>query len=348
MVYLGILTALLGIWSITENGVTAILFHKRAACSFISYTALALIGIPFIMFIRCYLQTGDKYVHKILLGLNILNILLLFSLQVLGIADMKQLLWLTHICMVLSFFYLPFSLISMLRKRSINRSFWVTVSSLCIMLPPLAYSLYLYYRGSHNVDSYGNVFFFIFIMVFAVDVSLSIIKDIDAGKEAAIYQELAEKDLLTGCYNRNAYHKDADIWTDLHDVLLVTCDLNNLKQCNDTLGHACGDRYITDSAAILKKIFSQYGKVYRIGGDEFCMIIPDGKNCNIEKLLAALAEEARLYNISSPDIHMQIACGHARFDETTDSNMEDIRSRADEQMYENKKELKKSHPSHTP
>jgi hypothetical protein len=45
---------------------------------------------------------------------------------------------------------------------------------------------------------------------------------------------------------------------------------------------------------------------------------------------------------------MQIACGHACFDETTDSNMEDIRSRADEQMYENKKELKKSHPSHTP
>jgi diguanylate cyclase (GGDEF)-like protein len=126
----------------------------------------------------------------------------------------------------------------------------------------------------------------------------------------------------------------------LQDVLLLTCDLNNLKQCNDTLGHAYGDQYITDSATILKKVFSQYGKIYRIGGDEFCVIIPDRQNCNMESLLATLTEEQRIYNTHSPVIHLQIACGYAEFDAKTDTTMEDIRNRADERMYEHKKLLK--------
>jgi diguanylate cyclase (GGDEF)-like protein len=293
------------------------------------------------MFVRYYLQTTDKYLHKILLGLNIFNIALAFSLQFFGFFDLKQTLWLIHIAMITSFFYLPFSLVRMFRKKIITRRFWVTVWCLLCMCPPLAYSMYLYYCGSKNVDSYGNVFVFVFIAFFAVDVSLSIMKDIDAAKKSAIYQELAEKDLLTGCYNRNAYRNDTDGWPNLQGVLLVTCDLNNLKQCNDTLGHAYGDKYITDSAIILKKIFSQYGKVYRIGGDEFCIVIPDEHTCSIEKLMDNLTEEEKIYNAASPYIHLQIACGYAEFDDAMDSNMEDIRIRADELMYKNKKELKK-------
>jgi diguanylate cyclase (GGDEF)-like protein len=199
----------------------------------------------------------------------------------------------------------------------------------------------MYYSGKHNVDSYGNVFIFVFIGIFAVDVARAIIKDVDAAKKAKIYHELAMKDMLTGCYNRNAYRNDTENLTNLNDVLLVICDLNNLKRCNDTLGHAYGDQYIVDSAAILKKIFEDYGKVYRIGGDEFCIVIPDRHKCNMEILLAELTEEQRLYNEESEILKLQIACGYSTFNAGTDTDMEDIRSRADELMYINKKELKK-------
>jgi diguanylate cyclase (GGDEF)-like protein len=174
-----------------------------------------------------------------------------------------------------------------------------------------------------------------------VDVTISTIKDVDAGKKAAVYQELAEKDLLTGCYNRNAYRNDTGMWMDLNNVLLVTCDLNNLKQCNDTLGHAYGDQYITDAASMLKKLFTKHGRIYRIGGDEFCIIVKDKHRCHIEKLLTELREEERIYNSHSPVINLQIACGYSEFNPETDTNIEDIRNRADELMYQNKKELKK-------
>jgi diguanylate cyclase (GGDEF)-like protein len=341
MSYLGIFTVLLGVWSISENGIMAILVENRAANSFLSFTSLSLIGIPFVMFVRCYLQTEDKYVYKGLLILNVMSIILIYQFQFLGILDMKQTLSLTHIAMMASFFYLPYSLIRMAHRHIITRRFWVTVWSLCSMCPPLLYSLYLYYYGSHNVDSYGNIFVFVFIAFFAVDVTISTIKDVDAGKKAAVYQELAEKDLLTGCYNRNAYRNDTGMWMDLNNVLLVTCDLNNLKQCNDTLGHAYGDQYITDAASMLKKLFTKHGRIYRIGGDEFCIIVKDKHRCHIEKLLTELREEERIYNSHSPVINLQIACGYSEFNPETDTNIEDIRNRADELMYQNKKELKK-------
>ncbi len=340
MIYLGIFTVLVGVWSISDSGITAILMNNRADNSFVSYVSLALVGMPFVMFVHCYLQPKDKYIYKAVLALNIVVMFAVFLLQAFEIKDMKQTLIMIHIGMVAAFLYLPFGIIRMLRRRIITRRFWVTVCSLLTVLPPLAYSLYMYYSGSHNVNSYANVFIFVFIAIFAVDVSRSIMKDIEAGKKAAIYKELAVKDMLTGCYNRNAYRHDTENWEELDGVLLVTCDLNNLKQCNDTLGHTYGDQYIIDSANILKKIFLKYGKLYRIGGDEFVVIIPDSKRCSIEAMLANMTEEQRLYNEESEYISMHIACGYAEYDSSVDSNMEDIRIRADERMYEHKRELK--------
>lgn len=340
MFYLGIFTVILGVWSITENGIAALLISRRAACSFISFTSLAMVGIPFILFVHSYLQPADKYLYKLLVGLNLFNIILVLSLQLLGIRDMKQTLWLTHISIVTAFLYLPFTLVYMLRRHLLTRRFWVTVISLLSICLPLAYSLYMYYYASQTVENYGNISIFIFVAIFSIDVSRSVMKDIDAGKKAAIYQELAVRDLLTDCYNRNAYRSDTSNITDLHGILLVTCDLNDLKRCNDTLGHAYGDQYIMDSAAILKKVFSPHGKVYRIGGDEFCIIILNGRKCNIGILLASLIEEERIYNDASKVIRLQIACGYAEFDADTDTTIEDIRNRADERMYQNKKQLK--------
>ena len=50
-------------------------------------------------------------------------------------------------------------------------------------------------------------------------------------------------------------------------------DLNGLKQANDSLGHAAGDELLRAAADQMKESFSPYGKVYRIGGDEFVVIL---------------------------------------------------------------------------
>jgi len=58
---------------------------------------------------------------------------------------------------------------------------------------------------------------------------------------------------------------------------ILTFDLNNLKQTNDSLGHEYGDKLIITFANLLAQTFSDYGTVGRTGGDEFVVLLPDVK-----------------------------------------------------------------------
>ena len=197
-----------------------------------------------------------------------------------------------------------------------------------------------YYQGSQDIEIVGRIAMLLFIVTLACDTAFVSLKEIDTGRRAALYRELAEKDLLTGCYNRNAYHEDTSRCKKLTNLLLFVFDLNNLKYYNDKFGHDCGDQYITDAVHILQKVFSRYGKLYRIGGDEFCVLIDDHNTCDISHLISCLRKEEAVYNASSRNIHLQIACGYAVFDSRTDADLDALQKRADQNMYENKKQLK--------
>ena len=67
--------------------------------------------------------------------------------------------------------------------------------------------------------------------------------------------------------------------------MIIVFDLNDLKKCNDKNGHMVGDEYIVASSKIIKKTFMEYGRVYRIGGDEFCVLMPNIELENGKELL---------------------------------------------------------------
>ena len=60
----------------------------------------------------------------------------------------------------------------------------------------------------------------------------------------------------------------------------------------------------------------------------------------ISHLISCLRKEEAVYNASSRNIHLQIACGYAIFDSRTDADLDALQKRADQDMYENKKQLK--------
>lgn len=122
--------------------------------------------------------------------------------------------------------------------------------------------------------------------------------------------------------------------------MIVTFDLNNLKSCNDNYGHSAGDVYIIHSAHIIESIFERFGKCYRIGGDEFCCIIPKANGFNIERFIQKLQQEVEIFNNKNIiPVRAGIACGYAFF-RADDTDIEKVRERADEMMYQNKKKLK--------
>lgn len=141
-------------------------------------------------------------------------------------------------------------------------------------------------------------------------------------------------DELTKCYNRRAYMEDIGDMSDDLDYVYVSMDVNGLKPVNDTLGHAAGDELLRGASECMRQCFGSYGKVYRMGGDEFAAII----YVNARRLKRVQEEFADVVGKWSGDIvkSMSISCGYVASDEKNWESLDEIVKVADERMYENK------------
>lgn len=340
MLYLGILTTDLGAWFCLETGSSILLSQNPVFHSYASRILLLLLPIPFTMFVRHYLKAKDQYLCRIFVWLDVAEIAVVLFLQLMDIRDLTQTLWMTHVMIGLAVLYFIYTICNKFYHHTATHALWICTIGSIILIGALFSDMYNYYQGAQDIGPAGRIAMLLFIVTLACDTAFVSLKEIDAGRRAALYRELAEKDLLTGCYNRNAYYEDTSRCKKLTNLLLFAFDLNNLKYYNDKFGHDCGDQYITDASHILRKIFSRYGKLYRIGGDEFCVLIDDHNTCDISHLICCLRKEESIYNASSRNIHLQISCGYAVFDPQTDTDLDALQKRADQNMYENKKQLK--------
>lgn len=155
-------------------------------------------------------------------------------------------------------------------------------------------------------------------------------------------KEQAERDGLTGVKNMTAYQRMEDSIQqamnhgEQEPFAIVVCDVNGLKQINDTYGHKAGDDYIREACSIVCSAF-QHSPVYRIGGDEFCAILKGDDFENRRSIMTMLREQMRSNNASGKVV---LASGISVFDEENDKLVSQIFQRADALMYENKRQLK--------
>lgn len=159
--------------------------------------------------------------------------------------------------------------------------------------------------------------------------------------------QMTETDAMTHVKNRTAFE------TRLGDLQAKMCserkpefafiifDINNLKTINDSLGHEAGDDYIINSCRLICKTFKK-SAVYRIGGDEFIVILERDDYDARERLLAEMKEEmVRLKTAELPVYEkISIASGLATYNSEEDFNVQEVFNRADAAMYKNKAEMK--------
>ena len=156
-----------------------------------------------------------------------------------------------------------------------------------------------------------------------------------AEKKVTEMKTLADRDALTGVYNKRAYFEAEERLNNEMNkgkakFSITMIDLNDLKVTNDTLGHEKGDALIIKVVEVIKKTFTK-SNIYRVGGDEF-VILSEGEDYkNIAKLEKEFLEFSK---------DVSAAIGVAIYDSKTDNNVEDTFKRADRKMYENKKKMK--------
>jgi len=152
----------------------------------------------------------------------------------------------------------------------------------------------------------------------------------------------AYQDGLTGVKSTHAYlemekavEKQLTDGT-LTEFAIVVCDVNGLKQVNDTLGHKAGDELIRRACQMVCDIFA-HSPVYRVGGDEFTVFLT-GRDYEHRR---RLMEE--LHKLSSDHIATKdaiVSGGMAEFIPGRDTRISDVFKRADEAMYAEKQLLK--------
>lgn len=158
---------------------------------------------------------------------------------------------------------------------------------------------------------------------------------------------LAYRDPLTGVKNKTAYLEAAQkLEEQMHlgrpEFAVVVLDLNELKHINDTYGHDLGDMMLLDSCRIICKSF-KHSPVYRIGGDEFVVILDNGDLKDYPQLLQKFEAEVQAHNENGrPESRISIARGIAIYNYETDLVFANVFKRADEAMYQNKAAMKKN------
>ncbi len=152
-------------------------------------------------------------------------------------------------------------------------------------------------------------------------------------------EHLAYTDALTGLGSRMAFNEKIKEYSQTPGVACIVADVNNLKQCNDQYGHSEGDRMIMDAASCICRAFEAIGTCYRIGGDEFCVLIPKSGKTEILQVLETVSNLVEQKN-QSRKTPLSIAFGYAIREEAAES-MEDLFKRSDAMMYHVKYRMKK-------
>jgi diguanylate cyclase (GGDEF)-like protein/PAS domain S-box-containing protein len=160
-------------------------------------------------------------------------------------------------------------------------------------------------------------------------------------------QEISITDELTGLLNRRGFFTMAEKQLSISsrtgsNLYLLYADLDNMKLINDQQGHKIGDQALKDTARLLREIFRDGDILARVGGDEFTVLLTTiADDQNEQSVLARFDKKlAELNNQKNRSFALLISTGIVKHRGKAPCLLEDLMSRADHLMYENKRQRK--------
>ena len=180
------------------------------------------------------------------------------------------------------------------------------------------------------------------IVISVTNVDAQVRREQKIKEEASAAYAKSLRDDLTGIKNKKAYcefENRLNLQIQSGESVrfaIAICDVNGLKMVNDTYGHIAGDEYIRSASKHVCETF-KHSPVFRVGGDEFVVILLGSDFENREKLEQDFIEKV---NDGTGKNKVSLACGISVFDPAHDKNVSVVFERADALMYKNKESMK--------
>ena len=161
-------------------------------------------------------------------------------------------------------------------------------------------------------------------------------------RQLEMAENTAATDALTGVKNRLAYARYENALNDqiqarkAIEFAIVIADVNDLKIINDKIGHSAGDNSIRNACKLICTVY-KHSPVFRIGGDEFAVILQGNDYKSRQDLLS------RVNNLTPEErqlIGSSLAVGMGEYDKDKDEQILEVFTRADRMMYEQKNLMK--------
>lgn len=349
--WIGIFAFLTGVWSLIETNVMQFCIRDMRILQLLDNMIMILDTMPLLLYLNSEYEILKNKWMRILGYIGIAYILLCVAIQYIGRKDLHHMLNGSLLLMVITDLSMCVWLIRRLfqlkkEKKPILNCF-LQILGLCTLCSS---SIFETIRSSmvDRMDRAGllRIGMLLLCICFAIGSQIETYKIVEQGLKYDLISKLAYSDGLTGLGNRTAYLEQIEAYgsseNNTMQLGIVYLDVNNLKLVNDGQGHEFGDDLIRIAAKIIEDSFGHFGKAYRIGGDEFCVLMT-GTNLKekYEKgllIFDQLIDEANKADWYTYDI--QIAHGVTVCEEFTKEKIDEAIAIADSEMYLNKMKLK--------
>ncbi len=317
--------------------------------SLINYLALYLAPIPLTVYIMEEVENLKSRILKIFYWIFFVTevtavcaAILLHAFDIVHMAGILK--YMQAVLMGGMLFFLVVLLMNLKFPKLENR---LSVAGLLVVVVCVAYDMLGYnlgrYLGSDafNLKGVSSCGIMIFICILFVSFYLEMTQRMMEQKERNFLIKSAYTDELTRIHNRRYCMEYMEKLKEQKNFnyTVICFDVNNLKVTNDTYGHARGDVLLKCAAEVLEQTFGEQGLVARMGGDEFVAILETAEEVRIGMLIEQFLQNVSKKNRTVKDLNMSIAYGYACGSQSS-SEIEKVYQKADDNMYEKKKQMK--------
>ncbi len=351
ILYLGLFAICCSIWCMLETNIFQLFSNNLRQIQVIDNMMLVAGGIPLFLYMDSNYNTFKNKFVKFLCGVNLVYIILATIFQLCNLWDYHQTLNGAIITYGFASIILVISIVKQaIRYRKNINGIDISIIFQQIGIVILAISVFIEFVRYLSKDVLDRAFvirvgLLLCIICLGAGNIYRMIQLMKQGARAELISKLAYEDGLTELGNRTAYIEKINNITEKSDddkLGMVVLDINNLKFTNDKWGHSSGDDLIKVCGKIIANSFGKVGSVYRIGGDEFVVLISDeDPRDKYNKTIDIFNELIIEYNqIEEYPFKISMAQGVAYCDIINAESISNLEKEADSKMYENKKEIK--------
>jgi diguanylate cyclase (GGDEF)-like protein len=344
ILYLGFLSVSTSIWILSESRVLQFFTGNRFILGGISYIMIPLIGLFLVLFVKEAIaehKNIKRNLQWIASGFGLIIAVMIGAQTLLNLAFINV-MRITSVFMILLMVATVATLYHEYKKWG-NDQVKGLKKYILIVLISIFLEAVVFYTGRFEFTStFLRVGILIVLSGLLVDSYLYLKESIEKQKELQLLEVLAYKDFLTDGGNRTAYDRDLDGLMNRGLFRLVLTDMNYLKKINDEQGHSRGDIAIKAVFDSISKSFSTVGTCYRIGGDEFVVLMKDIEENLYQKCLVKLELELEKEK-KRTGLPLEIAVGSDVYMAKIWPDFRKFYHHVDQKMYENKVYRKQKH-----